>query len=152
MDIREGGAMRTRYKIAFILYLLVFLTLLGWGLVYIFCPTMMPYHHEAINIKWEDLSPGLQVLLQGFIKIAAAGMLVTGIMGMVILFIPFKRGESWARWAVPLCSLLWNIQGLFVTYTIALKTHASTPWKSNLVGIIMTIVAFFLAPSYNKDT
>jgi ABC-type Fe3+ transport system permease subunit len=144
--------MRMRDKISFIIYILGSLLLLGFGLVYAFCPTIMPYHQEAIKTDWEHLSPGLQILLQGFIKLVAAGMFVTGVMGIILLFIPFKRGESWARWALALCGLLWNIPGLYVSSTIALKTHASTPWKYNLVGMIMIIVAFILSPPYNKAT
>lgn len=144
--------MKIRDKVAFIIYLLSCLTVLGFGLVYVFCSTIMPYHQEAIKINWEQLSPGIQILLQGLIKIAAAGMFVTGIIGMVLLFIPFKRGESWARWALPLVGLLWNIPGLYVSSSIALKTHASTPWQFSLAGIIMMIVAFILSPPYSKAT
>ena len=142
--------MKTRDKAAFIIYFLSCLAILGFGLAYMCCPTIMPYHQEAIKIDWNELNSGVQILLHGMVKMVAAGMFVTGIAGMVLLFIPFKRGESWARWALPLGGLIWNIPGLYVTSTIALKTHASTPWQASLVGIVVMIVAFLLAPPYSK--
>ena len=102
-------------------------------------------------MKWEDLSTGLQVLLQGFMKLTSAGFFVTGLSGMILLLIPFRHGEKWARWAVPSIGLAWNIFCLYVTSTVAMKTGASTPWPGLLIAMIMMLVAFMLSPSFGKD-
>jgi hypothetical protein len=143
--------MRTRDKIAFVIYFLVFLTTIVFGVIYLFSPTIMPYHKEAINMKWEDLGTGLQVLLQGFMKLTSAGFFVTGLSGMILLLIPFRHGEKWARWAVPSIGFVWNIFCLYVTSTVAMKTGASTPWPGLLIAMIMMLVAFMLSPSFGKD-
>jgi hypothetical protein len=54
--------MRTRDKIAFVIYFVGSLALIAFGIVYLSCSTIMPYHQEAINMNWEELSVGLQVL------------------------------------------------------------------------------------------
>lgn len=143
--------MGTRDKIAFSIYFVGSLVSMAFGIVYLSCSTIMPYHQEAINMNWEELSIGLQVLLQGLIKMAAAGFFVTGLSTLILLFIPFKRGAQWAHWAIPLLGIVWNGFSLCMTATVAIKTHASTPWLGALVGIIFIIVAFVLSPSFGKS-
>jgi hypothetical protein len=143
--------MGTRDKIAFVIYFVGSLVLITFGIVYLSCSTIMPYHQEAINMNWEKLSTGLQFLLQGLIKMAAAGFFVTGLSTLILLFFPFKKGAQWAHWAIPLLGIVWNGFSLYITATIAIKTHASTPWLAALVGIIFIIVAFVLSPGFGKS-
>ena len=102
-------------------------------------------------MNWEDLSAGLQVLFQALIKVAAAGFFVTGLSTLILLLIPFRMGARWAHWAIPLLGIVWNGFCLCVTATVAMKTHASTPWLATLVGIISTVVAFILSPGFGKS-
>ena len=143
--------MGTRDKIAFVIYFVGSLTLIAFGIVYLSCSTIMPYHQEAINMNWEELSTALQVLFQALIKVAAAGFFVTGLSTLILLLIPFRRGAQWAHWAIPLLGIVWNGFSLCVTATVAIKTHASTPWPAALVGIIFIIVAFMLSPGFGKS-
>ncbi len=142
MDVRD--------KIAFVIYFVGSLALIAFGIAYLFCSTIMPYHQEAINMNWEELSTGLQILFQALIKVAAAGFFVTGISALVLLFIPFRKGAPWAHWAIPLVGIVWNGFTLWVTATVAIKTHALTPWPATLAGIIFIIVAFVLSPGFGK--
>jgi hypothetical protein len=65
--------MKRKDKMAFFIYLFGVLTLVAFGIAYLTCPTIMPYHHEAIGIPWKTLGPGVQALLQALIKMTAAG-------------------------------------------------------------------------------
>ena len=143
--------MNRRDKIAFAIYFVGSLALIAFGIVYLSCSTIMPYHQEAINMNWEEISTGLQVLLQALIKVAAAGFFVTALSVLILLFIPFRRGAQWAHWAIPLLGIVWNGFSLWVTATVAMKTHASTPWPASIVGLIFVIVAFTLSPGFGKS-
>ncbi len=143
--------MSMRDKIAFFLYFIFSLALIAFGIVYLFCSTIMPYHQEAIGMNWEELSTGLRVLVQAFIKVTAAGFFVAGLSTLILLFIPFRGGAQWVRWAIPLLGIVWNGFALFVTATVAIKTHASTPWPAALLGVIVIIVAFILSSGFGKN-
>ena len=142
--------MNRKDKTAFSIYFLGVLTLLAFGSAYLTCPTLMPYHHEAIGNQWDTLDHGVQILLQALIKMTAAGLFVTGLSIAVILFIPFRRGEKWAHRAIPaLASVMVGIS-LYVTLKVAWATGASTPWPANLVGLLFTVIAFIISPGSAK--
>lgn len=139
-----------REKIAFVLYMINGLLCLVFGFRYLFCNTIMPYHQQAIGMKWEELEPGLQVLLNGLIKIAASGFFILGISTIVLLIIPFRKGERWAKWSIPALLLLWLGFGLYVPLNIALKTQASTPYPVSIVALVITVIAFLLSGVFSN--
>ena len=142
--------MGKRDKIAFVIYFACSLALIAFGIVYLSCSTFMPYHQQAIKMNWEELGTGQQVLFQALMKMAAAGCFVTGLSTLILLFIPFRRGAPWAHWAIPLLGIVWNGFSLYVTGTVAIKTHASTPWPAAVAGTIFMIIAFILSPGFGK--
>ena len=79
--------MNKRDKIAFTIYLAICLLGFAFGIAYLACKTVMPYHHQAIGIDWEDLRPGLQVMLKNF---AGAGFITGSLSCLIMLLIPFK--------------------------------------------------------------
>ena len=138
-------------KIAFAIYFLLALASITFGVVYMFCSTMMPYHRVAIGIPWEQLNTGMQAVIQGLIKVAAAGFFVTGISFIALLIIPFRRGDQWAKWLIPILGSVWNVIALYVTVMIAMKTPAVTPWPAAIAAMVLLIVAFILAPGFGKS-
>jgi hypothetical protein len=140
--------MSGRDTIAFVIYFVCVLGPIGFGVLLLFCKTILPYHKKVMNMTWEDLGPGLQVLLQCFTKIAAAGFLVNGLAVLILLFIPFRQGEQWAHWAIPLLLIILNGFGLYCAAKQAIKTHVGTPWPASVLAIIMAIVAFILSPGF----
>ena len=116
-----------------------------------FCSTIMPYQRVAIGIPWEQLGTGMQDALQGLIKVAAAGFLVTGISFIALLIIPFRRGDQWAKWLIPILGSVWNVIALYVTIMIAMKTPSVTPWAGAIAVMVLLIVAFILAPGFGKS-
>jgi len=143
--------MKTREKISLGLYMINALLLLIFGVKYLLCETIMPYHQEAIGMQWIALEPGLQVMLNGFIKVTAAFFLVPGITIIFLLAIPFRKGELWAKWFIPGLLCFWLCFGLYVPINIALKTHASTPWQPSVVGLAITVAAFLFSDIFYKN-
>lgn len=103
--------------------------LLGQGLLYLTTPTFMPYHAAALGIGWDDLSPRYQGFIVGVIRGMGAGSVSVSLALLVILGIPFRRGDSWARWAVPLVGIVFTMLTAYAAYTIDSRTPASTPWR-----------------------
>ena len=143
--------MNNRDKIAFTIYLVVILLGIAFGINYLACPTVMPYHHQAIGIDWEDLGPGLQVMLKNFVNFAGAGFITGSLSCLIMLLIPFRRGEQWAKWAIPLLLIVFNVFCLYVSATVAAETGASTPWPLSIVTIIVLLAAYIVSPSINRE-
>ena len=137
--------MKNRVKSAFVLYMVNSFLAIIFGLRYLLCDTIMPYHEQAIGMKWTELEPNLQVLLNGFIKVVAAGFFILGLTSIVLLIIPFRKGERWAKWLIPALGLTWLGFGLYVAINIAINTQASTPWPVGIIVLATTVVAFFLS-------
>ena len=143
--------MTKRDKIAFIVYLVVILLALAFGIVYLACPTVMPYHQQAIGMNWEDLGSGLQVLLTNLVTLVGAGFFTVALSCLIILLIPFRRGELWAKWAVPLVLMVSNAFCLYVTASVAAKTDASPPWQLSIVILIIVLFAYVISPGIKKQ-
>jgi len=144
--------MKITEKIAFGLYLSNCLICLIFGVRYLFCDTFMPYHEEAIGMKWAELSMGLQVFINSSVKMTAGGFFVVGTTVIVLLVIPFRKGERWAKWFIPGLSLLYLCFALYVPINIALKTQASTPWPGSVAAMVIMIIAFFLSGAVSKQS
>lgn len=107
--------------------------LLLQGLLYLTTPTFMPYHGDALGTTWEALPPNYQVFLLGVIKVMGAGSFAVALALGVMLLVPFRRGEGWARWVVPLVGTTFTGLMAYAAYTIDARTAASTPWRLTLL-------------------
>ena len=140
--------MSERDTIAFVLYFLSAIGSIAFGVLLLSCKTFLPYHKKAINMAWEELSSGLQILIQSFIKLVAGGFFLVGFAILILLLIPFRQGEHWAHWTIPLLAIVWSAFCLFVTARITVKTHVATTWPVSVLAIIITVIAFVLSPGF----
>ena len=137
--------MSTRIKMAFACYLLVGLAGMVFGLRYILSPQLMPYHQEVIGVNWGDLSPRMQKMFLAFLHGAGTSMFLSGLSVLILLLIPFRRGEVWSRWALPVLCVPAQIATLCTALDLHLSTHASTPWPFAAVATAVVLVAIPLS-------
>jgi hypothetical protein len=142
--------MKTRNKIAFFLYMINSILSLVFGFRYLLCDTIMPYHQQAIGMKWVELGPGLQLLLNSQIKVIAAAFFVTSISSVILLLIPFRKGERWAIWSIAIIQILFLSFILYVPVNIYLHTQASTPWPFSVAALALSVIAFLLSKTYEN--
>lgn len=116
-----------------------------FGFRYLFCDTVLPYHQQAIGTDWNELGPGLQLLLNSLVKLSASAFFLAGISSIALLAIPFRKGEVWAKWSIAIIQISFLCFALFTPINVAVKTDASTPWPFSLATLIMGIVAFLLS-------
>lgn len=81
-----------------------------------------------------------------------AGMagLMTGLSIGILLFIPFRRGETWSRWAITALGLVSLAPALYYTLRLNLSTGASTPWIPSLFLIVFLVLGFLLSNDIGK--
>lgn len=137
MDHPDHLPLRTRAALA--CYLLLALGFALQGTVYLVRAEFLPYHAEVLGQGWAELSARLRLLLLAFQRGAGAASL-SGALGFALLaWFPFRRGEAWARWAVPLVGLV--AVGPLVAVVAWLK--ASTGAAVPLVPAVAALALLF---------
>jgi hypothetical protein len=48
---------------------------------------------------------------------------------IIMLLVPFRRGERWSRWAVPAVGVVFPALTAYAAFTIDVRTPASPPWR-----------------------
>jgi hypothetical protein len=142
--------MNLRMRLAFGCYLIALLILGAFGLLYLVSPQFMPYHAVAIGTKWSDLGPSHRILIHALMKAAGAGFLGSAVAGAFVLFVPFRAGAGWARWAILIPGLIVGIPTLYASLTVKWGTPASPPWIAPLVGVILAAAGFLLSSGRAK--
>lgn len=143
--------MNVKDKVAFSIYLLLGLTCVVVGLLDLSIPTIMPYHFEILKVGWVDLDSGVRMLLRTFFIMSAAGFLLTGASVLILLFIPFRRGDRWVRFALPVPLFTWNIFLLVLGLRTALRTGVSTPWPAAAAAMVLLLTAVLLTVIPGRD-
>ena len=137
--------MTTRLRLAFFCYSLAIVALAAVGLLYFFRSEFMPYHAQAAGKTWAELDPGLRWLLLAYLKFMSGAWLAVSLAIGIMLFIPFRRGESWARFAIPLVGLVSWGTALYGTLLVTFNTSASPPWLASALGIVFMILGFLFS-------
>lgn len=137
--------MSTKLKIAFVCNFISVILLVAGGLIYFFSTELMPYHQEVLGIGWNDLDTRYQLMLRSFLKGAGLAALVPGIAMGILLFIPFQRGDAWARWAIPTVGLLLLLPTTYIAAKLANLTGVNIPWQLLLIPTGLLIFGYFLS-------
>lgn len=130
-------------RISFYCFLLTSIFVIIGGLSYLACPTIMPYHKQALGMNWAELNSGLKVLLISSVKGLAAGALNTGIACLFML--KFAERQSWSRYCLFILNLFWFLTLLLLALWIKNVTNADTPWPIPAILIIITLIGFIFS-------
>lgn len=142
-------ALRTR--IAAFLYVLVAIASLGFGATYLFRGSFMPYHSVALGKDWSELATPTQLLIKGLMEVAAGGWLALGILVLLLVAFPIRRGERWARFAAPIALLVFYIPTLIATLNVLNNTPASPPWAGGVLACVGVAVGFLVDAPWTSN-
>ncbi|MCP4150192.1 MAG: hypothetical protein GY757_20765, partial [bacterium] len=107
--------MHLKLKIAFTCHCLTVLLLFVFGLVYLLQAQFMPYHADAVGKQWGELAPAFQVLFLALMKVVAGAWLAGASAMALLLLIPFRKGERWSYYSVPIIGFLVSGSSLYAT-------------------------------------
>jgi hypothetical protein len=111
----------------------------------------MPYHEEALGVRWEQLAPNFQLLFLTMMKVAGA-LWLTGCVGFfVILLIPFRRGDAWARWALPAIQIPSLVAINYGPINLALKTGAHPPLLQFFLCDLLFLAGVIFSLEFKKS-
>lgn len=98
---------------------------------------------------WSALSPGLQVIITGMLRILAGGFLGWG-MALAFLVVPVWRAERWAPWASLLVGLAVWAPTLAVALMLKSAAPASQPPTLPAAAILLVVIAAFIAGLHSR--
>lgn len=127
--------MTTRRKLAFWLYGTVLFALTGWGMSFMLRSEFTSYHAVAVGMPWGQVPPPLQILVLALIKTAGGLWVAFTLSVFVVLLIPFRRGQRWALWAVPLLIMAQFVAPMPAMTLVSLSTPATPPWAFSFFGL-----------------
>jgi hypothetical protein len=136
--------MTIRGKAAAVSYSIVALISVVLGSIYLFSPQFMPYHAAALSTAWAALEPAEQTLILALMRVAGGGWVAVGIVLAVRVMGPFRQGQAWAVWLIPLLGLVFYLPNLYATVRVTLDTPATAPWYGNLIGIGALLAGYAL--------
>ena len=143
--------MNVRMKVAFWCYFFSVLLLASFGFVYLVRAEFMPYHSVAVGLSWSAIPPQFQVLILALMKAVGGTCVALALLNFIVLIVPFRQGENWTFWALPLCALAQIAALVYAMSHVALNTAAKPPFWSSAIGAILVIIAFILSLSGQKD-
>jgi ABC-type transport system involved in cytochrome c biogenesis permease component len=139
--------MTTRGKAAAVSYSIVALISVVMGSIYLFSPQFMPYHAAALGTAWAALEPAEQILILALMRVAGGGWVAVGVALAVLVAVPFRQGQAWTVWLLPLLGLVFYLPNLYATVRVTLDTPATAPWYGNLAGIVALLAGYALCPT-----
>jgi len=101
---------------------------------------LMPYHLEALETDWEDLSQNYQVMLKALLNGGGYFALSVGLSMAIILLIPFRNSEAWAGYAVGVIGLVGAAPLGLIVRTVKTKTKGNPPFALLLLPILLLII------------
>ena len=137
--------MSIRMKASFWSYLIASLLVATFGSIYLIRSQFMPYHADAVGMAWEEVPQAFQILILALMKTLGGAMLATVLALVAMLLIPFRKGERWVKYVIPVVSLVYAIPALYVTLYVRASTPGEPPWIAVGVGIVLVIVGFVLS-------
>jgi len=137
--------MNTKTKIAFGCYFTAIIILAAFGITYLLRNEFMPYHAVAAGMPWTDVAPSLKVLILGYMRVIGGAWLAVVVLEMVLLFVPFRQGAAWARWAMTAGGLTVIAGGLYAMISIARDTPAAPPWIPVIGAALLLVLGLILS-------
>jgi hypothetical protein len=143
--------MSKRMKAAFGCHMLALLLIAVSGVVYLSRTEFMPYHAVALGKTWEEIDRASQILTLGSLRIIGGAWLAAALAMGVMLFVPFRQGEQWARWAIPFIGFVAEVPALHTTLSVTFNTPATPPWIGILFIMVLLIVGFILSMEKKRE-
>ena len=128
-------------KISPAMFVVLGLSSLSLGVVYLSLDEFMPYHSEAIQTDWADLNNNYQGLILGLLKALGGGALTAGFATVFMAVVSLGKSVRPFMVLLPTVATGYSILLCYATYTV----HTSTPGNPPLLLAILSVAMSVLA-------
>jgi hypothetical protein len=125
--------------------LLVALGAILFGVRYMRREGYLPYHAVVAGKSWDELDPGVQIIILGMLKIIGSGFATLGVTLLWLCF-ALHEGARWAPWAILTISAAALGPMLYVAIKLrAFRPDAQTPVRPTAVMMMLIVVGVGLS-------
>lgn len=122
---------------------LVTLIALGFGCIYLFRNSFMPYHSEAVSLPWDMVDEKFRILILAFMRAASGGYLVGAVVIAVLQYRFDKTGQKWIPPLILISGSIVALTSLYATLIVRLNSPGNPPTLLAVVLLILIIAGFF---------
>lgn len=130
-------------------YLVAFIAL-GFGLIYLFKSSFMPYHSEAVSLPWEMVEEKFRFLILAIMRAASGGYLLGAVM---IALLQYRFDKTGLRWIPPVILIAGSIvalTSLYATLIVRLNSPGKPPTLMAVVLLVLIIAGYFFNRKWQK--
>lgn len=132
-------------NISFLCYLTVAIFSLIFGFIYLTRRQFMPYHEIALGKEWEELETNLQTLLLALMRVAGGGLLATGLIICLLIYLYTITEEKTILFILPIPTFISSFASLLATLMVTKNTPAKPPLKLSIFCLILIFIGFFFS-------
>jgi hypothetical protein len=129
------------WKLALVLFAMVGISHLIFGMVYVTANEFMPYHAQALKVDWNSLDENYKTLFLALIRLAGVGGLVAGLVNLTLISYLYHRVEARLIWLLIASSLIFQSMMNYVVYSVYINTPGDPP----LLMVSIVSVTFIIA-------
>lgn len=132
------------WKLALVLFAIVGINHMVFGIAYVTAGKFMPYHAQALEIGWYSLDENYKTLFLALMKLAGAGGLVAGLVNLALVRHLYHHVESGFIWLLIITSFIFQSVTNYAVYSVYTSTQGEPPLMMVSIGSAVFLIATVL--------
>jgi hypothetical protein len=126
--------------IPLILYIFLGLISLLMAFKNLFSKQFLPFQEAVYGKKWEEVDPGLQLVITALMRGSGPGFLVVALLLLSAPVANYFKPDAFLQFFIPSILLIF-CAGLFIfNYILYLRAKVRTPWKNSILAIFVIVI------------
>ncbi|MCC9168419.1 hypothetical protein [Pontibacter harenae] len=125
------------YTVSAVLFILAF--------IYLLRSSFMPYHSQAVSLKWHEIDTATQSLMLALMRVCAGGWLAVSLTTAVLQWHFSQSRQPW----IPVLILLIGLISVLTTLYATTIVYFNTPGRPPIPGLF--ILTFLLFVGYRMN-
>ncbi|WP_066628206.1 hypothetical protein [Labilibacter marinus] len=119
-----------------------------FGIIYLFKPSFMPYHSQALSLDWSEVDHPTQILILALMRVVSAGY-IAGAIVIITLQRKFSSSQlSWIPALILIFGLIVGVISIYGTFLVRLNSPGKPPIETILLGIVLVVIGYI----FNKKS
>ena len=116
--------------------------LLVFGIIYLFRPSFMPYHGDAVMLDWYDVDQNIQYLILALMRAVSGGFII-GAVAIAILQLKFNKDQSvWIASLILIIGLIVEFTTIYATFLVRIYTPGKPPTYIAYIAILLLVLGY----------
>lgn len=128
-------------KLSLAIFLILGLSLMSIGLLYLSIDEFMAYHSEAIQADWSELDVNYRGLILGLLKALGGGAFVAGFATAFMAIASFRESAKPFMVLLPSVSTGYSALLFYATYTVYTSTPGNPPLLLSAAAVVAGLTA-----------